>query len=292
MQVTDFEDLTEAQVWQQAKSFAAIRHSGGYVAGLCSAKVGWSAALPAPGPVKIDQEHIELPVATLNARCKKWQVRYVSQDAGRSKEVAVTPKGLLNSQGLGEGVVSVNCIPLYPRWLGQKTWYFIPTGGLAKPRGVPEFAVLQPEAKTPEDVEKSLVLWINRLRLREQLKPLILDDRLSRVASALTVSDSIDHDLHLMEQVSKKYSQDKFTLSGENRVKGGSVSELAWLLWHSPSHRDLLLLELPLSDQNLIGVAAKKINEGWFASIVVGSAPLSPVVKGPLKPKTRSKAAL
>ena len=84
--------------------------------------------------------------------------------------------------------------------------------------------------------------WINTVRLQAGLN-LLKDDNIHLQASSKRLAKrmTVRHDRRQLRQERKTLSEHELELLGENRVEGVSYEEMAWLLWNSPRHRNLLL---------------------------------------------------
>jgi hypothetical protein len=278
-----FVNLNETELWGQAKSLADLRHGGGYAAGLCSQHMGWTAAMPGSSPLRLkNNQSIDLPKSDLKERCRSWTLYFSASEGGLSKVLATTDLGDSVAKVPGAGVMSLHCRPKFPRWAGEQVWSFYPTMELKDYGDFPEKARIKDLSLTAGDVQLELLKWIAAIRVREKLAPFVLSPVLSEAASELLVSDSIDHDLHHMEQIRKKLGRSQAQLEGENRVRGKTLEEIAWLLWNSPRHRDLLLTgssaKASQADEvPVIGLATKKIGAESLISMVVGYEKKSPI---------------
>ncbi len=271
-----FVDLREADLWGQAKSLADIRHGGGYAAGLCNQHMGWTAAMPASSPLRRgNNQSLGLPKSDLKERCRSWTLYFAASEGGLSKVLATADQGGDVAKIPGAGVASLHCKPKFPRWVGEQVWFFYPTLGVKNYADFPEKTRIQDIQLTLGNDQPGLLTWIGAIRAREKLPPLVLSLALSEAASQLLVSDSIDHDVHHMELIRKKLGGSHGQLVGENRVRGQSLQEIAWLLWNSPRHRDLLLTGASataskVDEVPVIGLATKKIGSETLISMIVG----------------------
>lgn len=284
VETPSFINLNEDDLWKQAKSLAAVRISGGYAAGLCDQHQGWTAAMPASGPLGLGQKGVlGFPKTELKERCRSWRASFAASEGGVSKVIASseTRVTMPKIEGLPQGVVSLHCTPKFPRWAGEQGWYFYPTRDPQSFVDFPGKASLNQRDIDTVDLQQGLFSWLSGIRLREKLDPLVLSRELSEAASQLLVSDGVDHDVTLMEVVRKKFSTPLLTLEGENRVRGRTLEEIAWLLWNSPRHRDLLLSTVAPDQKSaaipVVGIASKKVGPEVLISLVIGYQKKMPI---------------
>ena len=118
--------LEMRELLNRAQSIASTRHRGGYTAGICqSGKRGFIAVMPAPQSPHQTDRSLLLPRQQLKSMCKEWSLDYHRFSGGISHPLKDTEL-LIQLAKLEPGVISVTCRPKFPRWLGAKTWYFIP----------------------------------------------------------------------------------------------------------------------------------------------------------------------
>jgi hypothetical protein len=272
--------LTPSRLERKAKALARARKFGGYAFGPCPNGSGWVAAFPASAPLAMDAASgtAVLPVSELEERCASWRVDFAKQEGGFPKPVTVAqkPRGTVRLGALGDGVASVTCQPRAPRWLGPVVWYLLPTG--KGPADQPPAAEALSGGEAPQ---VSLATWVNRVRTREGLAPLEWTSELKDAASVLTVQPGLAHDRLLLQRVSARLADQSVTLHGEDRVRGADATSMAWLLWTSPRHRDLLLRR----DATAGGVSARTLPDGsWLAVVVTGAeSPLRTARGGTVK---------
>jgi hypothetical protein len=58
----------------------------------------------------------------------------------------------------------------------------------------------------------------------------------------------------------------QYVFNGENRVAGTDLPTIAWLVWNSPAHRELLLR----SDANTVAINVKKRGDLLYVVLAVG----------------------
>ena len=251
------------QLGTRARSLAALRYMAGYSFGLCEGgQRGWIAVVPAPKPLVLGQEQVALPVLELERLCSSYRVDFAARDGGAAGGLrsVVINSGIVSVKGMGDGVLSLSCQPRTPRWQGPVLWYLAPVG-----QG-PEMAPPDAESFAVSSAASALVPWLQRLRAKQGLVPLASSDQLSEAAANLVADASLVHNRQLLQKAAAAAKVNDILLLGEDRVRAHDVASMAWLLWNSPRHRQLLLN----NDANAIGLASRAIDDDQLAVIVVG----------------------
>lgn len=244
---------------RKARSLARMRRYLGYAHGTCPDGRAWAIALPAPAPLVRQGDELVLPQAALREACESWRVDF-ARNAGGGAERLHAAAGKVSLKGLGDGIVSVTCQAHAPGWRGPVEWHMSPVGKAP--------AALPPEAEALEvgkSADESLIAWVNRIRAAGKLPPLAPRDELTREADMLAIDPSLTHNRKLLRKATEALASQKLRLIGEDRVKGRDTSEMAWLLWHSPRHRALLLDRKATG----IGIALRKAQGGDLAVLIV-----------------------
>lgn len=255
--------LTDVDLARQARSLAQIHHYNGYTYGRCADGRIWTVALPSPHPLTKNDSELVLPLSTLQQHCASWRADF-AKNSGGDAELMHVRGGKISTQQLGDGVISVSCQPHSPSWLGPVEWFLAPVGNAPKPSIPGEHLLTQND--NPTD---ALLSWINHMRINQKLQPVLLNRDLVDVAENLIIDTSLAHNRTFLRKISSQLSDQKIRFLGENRVKGRSRHELAWLLWYSPRHRSLLLS----SDANNIGVAIKRVGGNDLAVLIFADRP-------------------
>jgi hypothetical protein len=246
---------------RKARTLARMRRYLGYAHGTCTDGRAWAIGLPAPEPLVRQGDELLLPQAALREACESWRVDF-ARNAGGDAEQLHAAAGKVSLKGLDDGVVSLTCQPHAPGWRGPVEWHMSPVG--KAPGTLPP----KPEALTVgKSAEEGLIAWVNRIRTAAKLPPLAPRDELTREADMLAIDPSLTHNRKLLRKATEALASQKLRLIGEDRVKGRDTSEMAWLLWHSPRHRALLLDKKATG----IGIALRKAGDGELAVLVVAA---------------------
>ena len=142
---------------------------------------------------------------------------------------------------LDNGSISITCYPQYAKNLGPELWYLLPVkaGPSTEPPGMA--ALVEAEGNYAPAIQR----WINGMRTAARLPALAevgtMDHGHDIDQDLLALNESIHHDTQHLKSVESMIRKSGGIFIGENRVKGQDLSEMAWLLWNSPRHRDLLL---------------------------------------------------
>jgi hypothetical protein len=89
----------------------------------------------------------------------------------------------------------------------------------------------------------SMKKWVNQIRTQLNLPSLNFSDpKMRSQAKTLTFKNTTAyHDRRALKQMKNQLAKENYQLNGENRAVGRTLSDIAWLFWHSPRHRSLLL---------------------------------------------------
>ena len=250
---------------RKGHALARVRRYLGYAAGLCKDGSGWALALPAPAPLVIDAKgKISIP-KVIASLCESFRVDFAPAGGGAPRELgsilSVEPKGL------GDGVLGVTCQPPRPRFQGPVLWYLAPIGR-GPENAVPAAAALAAAAGQDPAAGQAarLMSWVNAIRRAETLRPLAFKKEINEEASVLAIDPTLMHDRAMLKKVGASLEDVNVRLVGEDRVKGQSVDAMAWLLWNSPRHRDLLLNKTATS----AGIAMRTQGGQTLAILVFG----------------------
>jgi hypothetical protein len=256
--------LTEKMLLKKSKALAAMKRYLGYTQGICSdQRKGWVAAIPAPGPLLRTANGFDIKNDAIKTSCKTHRFDFAATKGGVSTRLPDSKK--IQTAKLGDGIVEVTCQPAFPRWQGPIVWYLAPTSDTA--------LADKPKLANSNDRVSALSLWIASIRSKEGLHPIIPNDGLQRAAELLTIDSSVTHNRANTESMREKINtSDRLRVLGEIRVRGQSTEDLAWMLWHSPRHRDLLLQ----AEATSYGLAIKEVGTEFLA-VFLGAEEVRPI---------------
>ena len=216
-----------------SKSLAKKNRHHGIAYGSCNNKKAWIASLPAPYPLQFNKKILNLKKVQNSGICKKILINYASQKKGNAYKIKTKKSGIyrVKRQNL---MISINCVPKKPKWVGAQPWFLFPS------EKIPERS---PFNFLKGDKVNNLLSWINKIRRKEHLNPLryAQSNTVKLALQTLSQSQNIIHDRKLLFQMKKVLKKKSWTLLGENRAISTSLDQLTWLLWYSPRHRSLLL---------------------------------------------------
>jgi hypothetical protein len=242
---------------KKAKALAAMKHFHGYAHGVCSDRKGWVAAIPAPVPMTQSPDGFSVNTEALKSGCRTFRADYAALASGVSVKLA--SGGRIDTRKLAPGMIEVTCQPAFPRWMGPVMWYLAPTGD--------QFAADQTAVPAGTTTDQQLASWIAARRKAGNLTPLVANDNLTSAAELLTIDTSVTHNRANTDGLRAKIkSSANLHVLGELRVRGQSVEDLAWMLWHSPRHRDLILSP----DATSIGLHVKAVGTEFLAVVLSG----------------------
>jgi hypothetical protein len=274
-------DKLREAVEQKAKSIARLNFPGGYAFGVCPGGLkAWALSMPAATPLRLMEgsKSFMVPIHHLAKRCTSWTVDYVKAIGGPPRQLQPNSKGLLDIRGLERGGISLTCQPRYPTWAGPVLWYLMPVGGL--PDQIPPMG----EELSTGHLGTSLASWIQKIRAKEGLRPLIFSEVVSKYADLLAVSGTLQHNKSQQAFVERLMKESRILAIGEDRVQGSSAKIMAWLLWNSPRHRRLLLDP----QATLFGIGSTAAHEDTLAVVMTGrELPSSVAQKERLLPQKR-----
>ena len=221
----------------------------GFDFGVCNqTSTGWVITSPAAGNYARREEDgsIHLSWSSVRSYCHEAHIDYVAAAGGRARNLMVlTSKSnggevKIDDTFLSDGTVSITCYPKYGKNLGPELWFLLPVkaGPLEKAPGIEQLA------KRAGGFDSSLLLWINDIRESAQLAPLkrLSSNSTRRIDTALLAkNETVHHDTAHLQSVQTMIHKSGGFFIGENRVKSENLEQMAWLLWNSPRHRDLLL---------------------------------------------------
>ena len=223
-------------------------HNGFYYGSCPQTLTGWAITSPAPGDYlkRADNHSLFLAWSSVRPYCHEAHIDYVAAAAGRARSLMVlTQKDqsrdiTIDDTLLADGTISVTCYPQYGKNLGPELWFLAPVK--AGPPVQPPSVEYLPKAE--DDDISSILPWINDLRATAKLSPLteLAKNRKRHIDTALLAHNvTVHHDISHLQSVQAMLRKSGGIFVGEDRVKGDNLREMAWLLWNSPRHRDLLL---------------------------------------------------
>jgi hypothetical protein len=265
---------TIQEMSKRGKSLAKRMHHHGFAGGVCPDGSGWAISVPAPIEMKPAQNGgLTLPMAELTDHCSDVAVDFAPSGRGLGKVLNTVPT-TISLRSLGQGTLSVSCLPRTPAWQGTVMWYLQPVNTTAVTE-IPGKPILD-GSDAPELV---LARWINELRKNEKLPPIIFGALpMAEAANLLSIGGGIIHNRKLLKNAKDLLAGRKFTLIGEDRVKAESIPSLAWHLWNSPRHRRLLLD----NKATHLGISLQKQYDGFFAVIATGAGDIATVSENPV----------
>lgn len=221
---------------QIARDQAGAKKHLGFAFGLCNPAEAWIVSTPSGAPLsQWTAEGLRFDIKAMRSRCQTVSLHYAEATGGRSKHLHETDSKdeetfVLHPELLRPGTIGLTCQPSLKKKEGPELWSLIP---IHKPsvETVPHFAALRQEGIP------SLIQWIQDIRQSQGLKSLKTDSlHLQKFAQQLAAETSIRHPRAQLLKERKRLA-----ILGEDRVKATSNQEMAWLLWYSPTHRQLLL---------------------------------------------------
>ncbi len=225
---------TIAQDQAQAKQHRA------YAYGLCSGTEGWILSLPSRAPlVQWTAEGLKIDITAMQERCGKVGLHYAKMRGDRPKEILKIKSTdeetiVVHPELLEPGTIGLTCYPADSRQ-GPELWSLLPIHK-AKTETIPHFAAQH------SDGMSGIIQWIQDIRQAQGLPLLQTEVPLLRnFAKQLVADTSIRHPHAKLMAQKRLLAKKKIDILGENRVKATTNEQMAWLLWYSPTHRQLLL---------------------------------------------------
>ncbi|MFK7826555.1 MAG: hypothetical protein AB8G05_20605 [Oligoflexales bacterium] len=247
--------LRSFAIWQMKQNY----HHG-FSFDRCNKEQAFVVSVPSQKAIEFAKDGKNLSLPIMNRSCKQVHAKHVATAGGESQTRKILKNGLIGIAGLEPGMLSISCQPKHPKWLGPILWFLVPID-LKKFPEVPFAELFNPA----QDAEQQLQIWVNHVRRNAGLVPLNFSKKsLKDAASELGLSKMLFHDRGVMEQVKASLAGKDFTPLGEDRARATSLPRIAWLLWHSPSHRDLLLNK----DADLASISLSKEAGTYFAVVI------------------------
>ncbi len=245
---------------RKAHALALTRGYLGFASGLCPDGTGWAATTPSPAPLTVENDgKITLP-RTLDAACESYRVDFAASSGGPPTTLGA-PHTVATAK-LGDGVLSVTCQPPKPRFQGPVLWFLVPVGK-GPAAELPAAAAL---ADDRQPLPARLMSWVNAMRRAESLKALVFKKEMSEEAGVLGIDPTLTHNRAMLRKVGESLEANNVRLIGEDRVKARTAEAMAWLLWNSPRHRELLLDKAA----TVAGIATKDTRGETLAVLVIG----------------------
>ena len=241
-----------------------FRHNG-MTTGQCRDGSGWVLTSPSPEPLlRKDGETLALMDRDLGRHCKEIRFDYAAAAGGLPRRIR-SVSNLGSEQNLRisvalleDGVLSISCQPHDETDQGPVVWYLAPVKQ-GPPVTVPFAEVLADKKLAPA---VRVTVWLNRLRAQNGVAPLATGHpQMGAITRQLAKSQSLLHDRHDLRRAEVVIKKAGGKFLGENRVKGASLIDMAWLLWNSPRHRGLLLD----GQSSQLGVTTTKLKDESFA---------------------------
>jgi hypothetical protein len=263
----EIKGIDEVKLKELMKKRAAEFKHGGWAGEKCPDGSGWITTAPAPGAfLRVDKHTLKLDVAKVRPHCSEIKVEFA--DAAKS------PAKLLRSNAgdkasewsfnlapYARGLISMTCFTKEDHI--PRLWYLVPVkeGPLDNPPG---FDKIKP--KGGDAWKDDLLAWINVQRADEKLKPLkrTPNKDFSFLEPQMLEGTSVNHDPLALKAAAYVLDKKGIKLIGENKVKAMTTQRMAWLLWNSPSHRNLLLSE-PAEE---VLIAGKSVGKETLVSLL------------------------
>lgn len=251
--------LRSLAIWQMKQNY---HHGFGFRK--CDKDRAFMISVPSRQSLTSAKDGKSISLAKSKRSCRQLIVKHAPIEGGESRLIKLSRHGKINISALKPGIVSVSCQPRHPKWLGPILWFLIPVGL----DGFPETPYKQHFAGT-QDAEQQLKSWVDHVRRHEGLVPLNFSKKaLKDAASQLALSKMLFHDRSVMKQVKSGLGEKDLVPLGEDRARASSPSRIAWLLWHSPSHRDLLLNK----NADLAGLSVSKEAGSYFVVLMTAQS--------------------
>jgi uncharacterized protein YkwD len=227
---------------KKAKALASSRGHYGYAYGVCKSNKAWLITTPSPEPLLFVGDQMIFPNNALKRLCRQTKISFAGTFGGQPLKLAhPKPRTLsasLNIKKLPAGTIAINCRPKRNVKRGYTEWFLAPIG--KGPLVKLPFSKSIPSSFN-KHTSKKFLDWINTVRTKNKLKATRTAKALKAAAKTLSSNFSIDHNMNLLYQVTKKTAFSGLNLLGENRATAASPYQIAWLFYNSPSHRKLLL---------------------------------------------------
>ena len=223
-----------------AREQALAKKHEGYAFGLCSAQEAWILSSPSRSALsQWTEEGLTIDLKAMQGYCGKVGLHYAKVSGDLPKELMKIKSGaedtlVLHPELLEPGTIGLTCYPA-AAGKGPELWSLVPIHN-AKTDTIPFFASHHREGT------EGLIQWIQDIRKAQGLPLLKTEIPLLRnFAKQLVAEPSIRHPHAKLMAQKRLLAKKKINILGENRVKATTNEQMAWLLWYSPTHRQLLL---------------------------------------------------
>ncbi|WP_141731199.1 hypothetical protein [Oligoflexus tunisiensis] len=223
-----------------AKDQALAKQHHGYAYGLCTAHEAWILSTPAADALSTwTADGLKLNLKIMQGRCEKVALHYAEAGQGRPKQIKkmrsrAAETLFVHPELLKPGTIGLTCYPADKKQ-GPELWSLIPIQNVKTDR-IPHFTSHHREGTG------GLIQWIQDIRKAQGLTVLKTEIPLLRnFANQLVADPSIRHPHAKLMAQKRLMAKRKINILGENRVKATTNEQMAWLLWFSPTHRQLLL---------------------------------------------------
>jgi hypothetical protein len=256
-----------------ASRVAGKRNHFGMATGKCLDGSAWVITAPSPEPLlRIDGDTLVLSDRHLGRHCKELRFDYAAAAGGAPRQIRRVTRFdgnqslRISLNLLDDGALSISCLPTHPSWQGPQLWYLAPVK-----RGPPSQAPFVEVLKKANLSDAArLRAWINAIRGNAGLARLGRGSpAVMAAAQNLAKSQSLTHNRIELKKAGDLLKRVGGQVVGENRVKGLSLTDMAWLLWTSPRHRGLLLD--PQSTE--LGISLREAEGPRFAVMVLARIP-------------------
>lgn len=223
-----------------ARDQALAKKHEGYAYGLCSPQEAWILSSPSRGALsQWTEEGLQIDLKAMQGYCGKVGIHYAKVSGDLPKELMKIKSEtedtlVLHPELLEPGTIGLTCYPA-ATGKGPELWSLVPIHS-AKTDTIPFFASHHREGT------EGLIQWIQDIRKAQGLPLLKTEIPLLRnFAKQLVADPSIRHPHAKLMAQKRLLAKKKINILGENRVKATTNEQMAWLLWYSPTHRQLLL---------------------------------------------------
>lgn len=240
--------LTPDRMLKAGRRLARKHNHLGFVTGRCRDGSRWAVTTPAPAGIRRPGRNglLTIDPTVLRRHCAKYRLDFAPSPGGtprrlwsqtddrRRNPLTDSSAMRVNTAFLGTGTVGLTCTPKVTGKdrAGPILWNLLAIG--RGPGPLPGVSLLEEG--------QSLERWVNYLRQATGLKPLNFTHPLpGKLAGKLAATGKVAHHQGDLQKVRRSLRDKSGRFIGENRVKGRSPADMAWLLWHSPRHRALLL---------------------------------------------------
>lgn len=216
----------------------------GFVSGRCHDKLFWTVSSAAPVPLTQLQKDVFIASKKhLLKYCRSYRLDFVSDRLSVPTPIAKSFLGddsngnlKVNLSTFERGTASLTCLPRSKN-TGPKLWYLFPI------KGGPDFLVPHEGLFVGSNrLVQQLTGWLAKIRLDLRLSALEFNNpKINALSQELRLRHSPNHDRFELRKLKESFLAEGYRFLGENRVIGKSLKEVAWLLYHSPRHRSLLL---------------------------------------------------